>query len=100
MSRTRYEWTLVDYAIWWAGAVSVPIYESSSADQVRWILADSGAVACIVESETHLDRVNEVRDQLPELTHLWSLDGDGLRSLLRPGRATSVTSSSRHAAGR
>jgi long-chain acyl-CoA synthetase len=81
MSRTRYEWTLVDYAIWWAGAVSVPIYESSSADQVRWILADSGAVACIVESETHLDRVNEGRDQLPELTHLWSLDGDGLRSL-------------------
>jgi long-chain acyl-CoA synthetase len=44
-------------------------------------LADSGAVACVVESETHLARVNEVRDQLPGLTHLWSLDGDGLRTL-------------------
>nr|CAA9361704.1 MAG: Long-chain-fatty-acid--CoA ligase @ Long-chain fatty-acid-CoA ligase, Mycobacterial subgroup FadD15 [uncultured Nocardioidaceae bacterium] len=81
MSATRYEWTLVDYAIWWAGAVSVPIYESSAVDQVCWILADSGAVACFVESAAHLDRVNEVRDQLPELTHLWSLDGGGLRSL-------------------
>ena len=43
MSRTRYEWTLIDYAIWTAGAVTVPIYETSSAEQVEWILADSGA---------------------------------------------------------
>ena len=45
MSRTRYEWTLVDYAIWFAGCISVPIYETSSAEQVQWILTDSGAVA-------------------------------------------------------
>ena len=45
MSKTRYEWTLVDYAIWTAGAVTVPIYETSSAEQVQWNLGDSGAVA-------------------------------------------------------
>ena len=50
MSRTRYEWTLLDFAIWSAGAVAVPIYETSSAEQVAWILADSGAVALLVET--------------------------------------------------
>ena len=45
ISRTRYEWTLLDYAIWFAGAATVPVYETSSADQVEWILADSGARA-------------------------------------------------------
>ncbi|HEY6274752.1 MAG TPA: AMP-binding protein, partial [Streptosporangiaceae bacterium] len=48
MSRTRYEWTVADYAIWAAGAVTVPVYETSSAEQVEWILADSGAVAIVV----------------------------------------------------
>ena len=46
MSRTRYEWTLIDYAIWAAGAVTVPIYETSSAEQIEWILSDSGARWC------------------------------------------------------
>jgi len=50
MSRTRYEWTMTDYAIWTAGAVTVPIYETSSPDQVAWILEDSGAVAVVVET--------------------------------------------------
>ena len=53
MSKTRYEWTLADYAIWCAGAVTVPIYETSSSEQVAWILGDSGAVAMIAESEQH-----------------------------------------------
>ena len=61
MSRTRYEWTLLDYAIWYAGAVTVPIYETSSAEQVDWILSDSGARAVVVESADHLARVAEVR---------------------------------------
>ena len=43
LSRTRYEWTVVDYALWAAGAVTVPVYETSSAEQVEWILTDSGA---------------------------------------------------------
>ena len=49
MARTRYEWTVLDFAIWYAGAVSVPIYETSSAEQIDWILNDSHAVGLIVE---------------------------------------------------
>jgi long-chain acyl-CoA synthetase len=61
MSRTRYEWTLFDFAIWFAGAVTVPIYETSSAEQVQWILGSSGAVACVVETAAHEATVRSVR---------------------------------------
>ncbi len=61
LSKTRYEWTVADYAIWWIGAATVPIYETSSAAQIAWILSDSGAVAAIVETEAHLARVEEAR---------------------------------------
>ena len=54
ISRTRYEWTLLDYAIWFAGAVTVPIYETSSTEQIRWILSDSGARAVVAETGDHL----------------------------------------------
>src|SRR5262249_57162634 len=54
MSRTRYEWTAIDYAIWAAGAITVPVYETSSAAQAEWILTDSGARALIVEKPAHL----------------------------------------------
>ena len=74
MSRTRYEWTLIDYAIWAAGAVTVPIYETSSPEQVQWILADSGAVACFVETDTHLSHVLTIRESTPELGHLWQIE--------------------------
>jgi len=50
MAKTRYEWTILDFAIWFAGAVTVPIYETSSAEQIQWILTDSGATALIVET--------------------------------------------------
>jgi long-chain acyl-CoA synthetase len=73
MSRTRYEWTLVDYAIWAAGAVTVPIYETSSAEQVQWILADSGAVACVVETDAHLATVRSVRDFASDLQHVFQI---------------------------
>jgi long-chain acyl-CoA synthetase len=59
MSSTRYEWTVLDFAIWSAGAVVVPVYETSSAEQVDWILADSGAVAAIVETDAHLALVEQ-----------------------------------------
>jgi long-chain acyl-CoA synthetase len=81
-SRTRYEWTLLDYAIWFAGAVSVPIYETSSAEQIEWILSDSGATALVVETDAHRRRVEPLRDRV-ELRHLWCLtDGavDDLRA--------------------
>ncbi len=84
LSKTRYEWTLLDYAIWFAGAVTVPIYETSSADQVEWILSDSGAVAAVVETPAHADRVGDVRAATPDLKHLWTLEKgcvDELRKL-------------------
>nr|WP_201761156.1 AMP-dependent synthetase/ligase [Nonomuraea sp. K271] len=72
MSRTRYEWTLVDYAIWSIGAVTVPIYETSSADQVAWILADSEARAAFVELDGHEETV---REAAPDLKAVWRIDG-------------------------
>jgi long-chain acyl-CoA synthetase len=74
MSRTRYEWTLIDYAIWAAGGVTVPIYETSSPEQVQWILVDSGAVACFVETDEHMSHVLAVRAAAPELGHLWQIE--------------------------
>ncbi|MFC4001083.1 AMP-dependent synthetase/ligase [Prauserella oleivorans] len=76
MSKTRYEWTLIDFAIWAAGAVTVPIYETSSAEQVHWILSDSGAKAVIVETAAHTATLGEVRDRLPELNDAWQIEGD------------------------
>ncbi|MEV6035210.1 AMP-dependent synthetase/ligase [Nonomuraea sp. NPDC052116] len=72
MSRTRYEWTLVDYAIWTVGAVTVPIYETSSVEQVRWILTDSEAKAVFVELDEHEETV---REAAPELKPVWRVDG-------------------------
>ncbi|MGW8376553.1 AMP-dependent synthetase/ligase [Streptomyces sp. ODS28] len=74
MSRTRYEWTLLDFAIWAAGAVTVPVYETSSPEQIAWILGDSGAVACLVETEAHSKAVESVRDRLGGLAHVWQID--------------------------
>ncbi|MEU2199496.1 AMP-dependent synthetase/ligase [Isoptericola sp. NPDC019482] len=67
MSRTRYEWTLLDFAAWAAGAVVVPVYETSSPEQVRWILEDSGARLVVVETPAHADAVRQVDDDLPDL---------------------------------
>ena len=82
MSRTRYEWTLADYAIWAAGAVTVPIYETSSTEQVRWIIEDSGAVACITESAAH---TATVREATPGLAHVWQIDAGALTELAGQG---------------
>jgi long-chain acyl-CoA synthetase len=81
MSRTRYEWTLLDYAIWTAGAVTVPIYETSSAEQVEWMLSDSGAVAVVAETGKHAELIGGVRDRLAGLRQLWELSAlDELRA--------------------
>jgi long-chain acyl-CoA synthetase len=86
MSKTRYEWTLVDFAIWAAGAVTVPIYETSSAEQVQWILSDSGAVGAIVETAAHQDTV----DAAGTTIEVWQIDGGGLDKLVSLGSAVSV----------
>ncbi len=78
MSRTRYEWTLFDYAIWYAGAATVPVYETSSASQVEWILSDSAAKAVVVETPEHMSRVKEARGQLSDLHHAWSIERDAV----------------------
>ena len=85
ISRTRYEWTLLDYAIWFAGAATVPIYETSSAEQVEWILSDSGARAVVAETPEHLARIRECRDRLDELHHVWSIEGGAVNVLTRLG---------------
>ena len=78
VSKTRYEWTLVDYAIWFAGAVTVPVYETSSAEQLGWILRDSDARAVVAEGPAHLARLAEVRGDLDALNHVWSLDDNAI----------------------
>ncbi|MEU3735853.1 AMP-dependent synthetase/ligase [Streptomyces sp. NPDC032198] len=85
MSRTRYEWTLLDFAIWSAGAVTVPVYETSSAEQIQWILGDSGAVGIIVELDAHSAAVDSVRDRLPDLVNIWQIDRGGVDDLNRAG---------------
>jgi long-chain acyl-CoA synthetase len=77
MSRTRYEWTLIDYACWAAGAVTVPVYETSSAEQVEWILGDSSACAVFAETSAHAEIISGVRGRLPGLAHLWVIGGLG-----------------------
>ena len=85
MSRTRYEWTLADHAIWFAGAVTVPIYETSSAEQVAWILSDSEAKAVFVEADHHAATVASVADRAPACTATWVFDGGGLDALADSG---------------
>ncbi len=87
MSKTRYEWTLVDYALWTVGAVSVPVYETSSAEQVLWILADSGASAMVVESERHEELAQSIRADLDDLAQIWQLDNGAIEWLSATGAA-------------
>src|SRR5699024_6156865 len=74
MSCTRYEWTLLDFAIWSAGCVTVPIYETSAADQAEWIMSDSGARAVVVETETHRAELDSIWDKLPEASNMWQIE--------------------------
>jgi long-chain acyl-CoA synthetase len=88
MSHTRYEWTLFDYAAWSAGAVVVPIYETSSAEQAEWILSDSAAHAVLAETEAFEEMITQARDRLPALEHVWRLNPD-LGKLIDGGAAVS-----------
>lgn len=89
LSRTRYEWALLDFAIWSAGAVTVPVYETSSPEQIQWILGDSGAVACLVETPAHEAAVTSVRDRLPDLANIWQIERGALDRLRAAGEALS-----------
>ncbi|HCA87107.1 MAG TPA: long-chain fatty acid--CoA ligase [Streptomyces sp.] len=109
MSRTRYEWTLFSYALWSVGAQLVPVYPTSSAEQVHWILSGSRAAAVVVEHEDDAMTVGAICDGLPRLRRIWQLDdgclaqltalGTGLpdalvhshRAAVRPDSAATIT---------
>ena len=87
MARTRYEWTILDFAIWYAGAVVVPIYDTSSAEQIDWILNDSSTVGIIVETPALRELVQTV---LPSHTkHIWTMTEDVLAVLRNAGAQVS-----------
>jgi long-chain acyl-CoA synthetase len=86
MSRTRYEWSLLDWATWAVGAVPVPLYETSSAEQVAWILTDSDVSLLVVETPAHAAVVAEVADQAPSLREVLVLDDGAVRELVAGGR--------------
>lgn len=85
MAKTRYEWTLIDFATWFAGAVLVPIYETSSPAQVKWNLGDSGSIAVIVETPDHFARFDEVHPELPAIRNVWQIDLGDLDKLMAAG---------------
>jgi len=89
MCKTRYEWTLVDFATWFAGAVLVPIYETSSPSQVQYILDDSEANHMIVETADHFSRFDEVAGDLPKIAQVWQMHVGDLEKLASTGESVS-----------
>jgi long-chain acyl-CoA synthetase len=87
MSRTRYEWTLLDWAIWAAGAIPIPVYETSSAEQVHWILTDSDVTQLVVETAEHAATVEQVRADIPRLREVLVLDDGAIDALVTAGAA-------------
>ncbi|SMQ66597.1 long-chain acyl-CoA synthetase [Plantibacter sp. VKM Ac-1784] len=85
MCKTRYEWTLIDFAVWFAGALLVPIYETSSPSQVQWILSDSGATSVLVETPDQFARFDEVHGDLPEVARVWQIDLGDLDKIAAAG---------------
>jgi long-chain acyl-CoA synthetase len=87
MAKTRYEWTVLDFAIWFAGAVPVPIYETSSAEQVDWILTDSAAVAIIVETPALVELVKPIMPNTCK--NIWNITDNALATLISAGKSIS-----------
>lgn len=90
MSRTRFEWALIDFAIWYAGAVSVPIYESSAPSQIEWILSDADCVALFVENDEHEARFEEIKSGAPLCRQVWKIEGGAIESLSKLGKEISA----------
>ncbi|KGJ82859.1 long-chain fatty acid--CoA ligase [Cryobacterium roopkundense] len=83
--KTRYEWTLIDFATWFAGAVLVPVYDTSSPSQVQWNLSDSGATSVILETAEHFARFDEVHADLPDIGQVWQIDLGDLDKIVAAG---------------
>jgi long-chain acyl-CoA synthetase len=88
-SRTRYEWTVADYAIWYAGCVTVPIYETSSPEQVEWIISDSHVVATFFEAQRTTLAFQPIAAQVPHMTHSYIFGDDVLTELALKGASIS-----------
>lgn len=86
MCRTRYEWSLIDFAMWFAGGVLVPIYETSAPDQIQWIVSDSEAVAVMFETAEMHARFNTVHATVPQVHTTWTIEGNSLDQLVEIGR--------------
>jgi long-chain acyl-CoA synthetase len=86
IARTTYDWTLVDFALFYAGAVMVPVYETSSPSQIQWILTDSGAIACLTESPDHSARLDEIRADVPLVRSTWEMQRGDLDKLVAGGK--------------
>ncbi len=89
IAKTTYEWTLVDFGLFYAGAVMVPIYETSSSAQIEWILKDSAARALIVETAEHLERFEEIKQSVKGVEPVWSLADGAIEALIAGGTAVS-----------
>jgi long-chain acyl-CoA synthetase len=85
MCKTRFEWTLVDFALFYAGAVMVPVYDTSSALQIHWALEDSGARAIMTETKEHFENFAEVKGDLPLVEFIWRMDAGALNDLVAGG---------------
>jgi long-chain acyl-CoA synthetase len=93
LSATRYEWPIIDFAILAVGAVTVPIYETSSAEHVRFVLADSGAVLVFAETDAHADKIEQLTGELPGLRKVLRIDGSGTsatEALAEAGKSVDV----------
>lgn len=89
MSRTSADWTITDFAIWYAGAVTVPIYETSSPDQTSWILSDAAVKGVVVEHADHRAVVNKAREEVDGVEHVWTIADGGLDNLAEAGKEIS-----------
>lgn len=89
MCKTSYEWSLVDFALFYAGAVMVPVYETSSPLQLHWVLEDSGARAVILETEDHYERFAEIQSTVPTVDRVWRIDQGALNELKEQGTSIS-----------
>ncbi|MDF3340893.1 long-chain fatty acid--CoA ligase [Mycolicibacterium septicum] len=102
LSATRYEWPIIDFAILSVGAVTVPIYETSSAEQVRFVLDNSAARIIFAETDGHAETVEQLRGQLPELRKVLRIDGTGtpaLEEMAEAGKSTDTAELDKRLAG-
>ena len=86
LCKVRYEFSLVDFALWYAGARMVPVYETSAPSQIQWILSDGGATRVILEDADLVSRFDEAHGDLPSISDVWRIDRGDLDRLVEQGK--------------